>query len=576
MRDLFQEIKRRNVFKVAFVYIVAGWVAMQIVDVMFPALNIPAWVTSAIAAMLLIGFPFAMILAWAFEMTPEGIKREKDVDRRQSITPHTGRKLNQSAVVILAIAVGFLLFDKFFLQSEAPVDKPSIAVLPFVNMSGDAENEYFSDGLSEELLNVLAKIPQLHVAGRTSSFAFKGKNDDLRSIGRQLDVDNILEGSVRRSKTRLRITAQLIDTESGFHLWSDTYDREVTDVFAVQDEISAAVVDALKVALLGDQLETNYGTENVDAYSLYLKGRYLLEQTSRDNLLAAIGALDEALLFDAEYANAYILRAIAELQFIGGWAGDGSNFIEGNERVRAYAQKALDIEPDSAEANFVQGVVAYSADWDYVAAINFFERTLELAPGHAPAMGWYGKTLGTIGRLEAAADIYEKALRIDPFSISLLRDLGHAHLFLGNFEEADKVYRSIFSLNQGVARVYGRLARMELLRGNIATAEELAAQEDIDWVRELILILALGRRGETEEWRSRLAAYEQEYFELNAYQFAEIYADAGYIDEAFKWLSVAAEVHDPGTSILLVDSFLESLHTDPRWPKILAALGHTN
>jgi len=574
MRDLFQEIKRRNVFKVAFVYIIAGWVTMQIVDIMFPALQLPDWLTTAIAAMLLIGFPFAIIFAWAFEMTPEGIKREQDVDRSQSITPDTGRKLNQSAVVILAIAVGFLLFDKFILQSEAPADIPSIAVLPFVNMSGDAENEYFSDGLSEELLNVLAKIPQLHVAGRTSSFAFKGKNDDLRSIGRQLDVENILEGSVRRSNTRLRITAQLIDTESGYHLWSDTYDREVTDVFAVQDEISAAVVNALKVALLGDQLETDYGTENVEAYSLYLKGRYLLEHTSRENLLAAIDALDGALLLDAEYANAYILRAIAEIQFIGGWAGDGSNFIEGNERVRAYARQALDIDPDSAEAYFVQGVVAYSVDWDFVAAINFFERTLELAPGHVRAMGWYGNTLGTLGRLEEAAAIYEKALRIDPLSISLLRDLGDAHLFLGNFEEADKVYRSIFSLNQGIARVYGRLARLEVLRGNIDTARELAAEEEIGWVRELILILALGRRGETEEWRSRLAAYEQEYFDLNAYQFAEIYADAGYVDEAFKWLDVAAKVHDPGTGIILVDSFLDSLHTDPRWPKVLAAVGH--
>ncbi len=158
-------------------------------------------------------------------------------------------------------------------------------------------------------------------------------------------------------------------------------------------------------------------------------------------------------------------------------------------------------------------------------------------------------------------------------SISLLRDLGDAHLFLGNFEEADKVYRSIFSLNQGVARVYGRLARLEVLRGNIDTARELAAEEEINWVRELILILALGRRGETEEWRSRLTAYEQEYFELNAYQFAEIYADAGYAEEAFNWLDIAVKAHDPGTSIILVDTFLDSLHGDPRWPKVLAAMG---
>ncbi len=533
MRDLLQEVNRRNVFKVAFVYIVAGWVTMQIVDVMFPALQLPDWLTTAIAAMLLIGFPFALIFAWAFEMTPAGIKREKDVDRSQSITAHTGRKLNKSAVIILAVAVGFLLIDKFYLQQEAPApaEKPSIAVLPFVNMSDDAGNEYFSDGLSEELLNVLAKIPQLHVAGRTSSFAFKGKNEDLRSIGEQLDVANILEGSVRKSETRLRITAQLIDTESGYHLWSETYDREVTDVFAVQDEISAAVVDALRVALLGDELSTDYGTDNVEAYNLYLKGRYLLEHTSGVNLLAAIDALDGALNLDSEYASAYVLRAIAELQSVGGWASSGSDFIAGHARVGVYVQKAHDINPGSAEVLFAEAVFAYIADWDYVAALNLFARALELEPGHVPAMGWYGNVLGTLGRLDEASAMYEKALQIDPLSISLIRDLGDAHLFLGNFEEADKIYRSIFSLNQDVARVYGRLARLELLRGNIDAAEKFAAQEEIKWVREFIQILALGRRGEMEQWRVAMDAYEREYLKLNAYQFAEQYADVGEIDQ---------------------------------------------
>ncbi len=316
MRDLFEEVKRRNVFKVAFVYAIAGWLTMQIVDVMFPALKLPDWMTSAIAAMLLIGFPFALIFAWAFEMTPEGIKLEKDVDRSESITPHTGRKLNQSALIILAVAVGFLLFDKFVLRPEITqqaVDttaeivetiKPSIAVLPFVNMSGDVENEYFSDGLSEELLNVLARIPQLHVVGRTSSFAFKGKNQDLRDIGEQLNVGHILEGSVRKSNTRLRITAQLADAENGYHLWSETYDREVTDIFAVQDEISSAVVTALRVTLLGNIPSTDYGTQNLDAYEWYLKSRYLLEHTSEENLRKAIESADKAIELDPGYAGA--------------------------------------------------------------------------------------------------------------------------------------------------------------------------------------------------------------------------------------------------------------------------------
>ena len=293
-------------------------------------------------------------------------------------------------------------------------------------------------------------------------------------------------------------------------------------------------------------------------------------------MLAAVEAVDEAIALDPEYGNAYVLRAIAEIQYIGGWTGDGANFIEGNQRVRAFAQKALDIDPRSAEANFIQGVVAYTADWDYITAINFFERAIELDPRHGPALGWYGNALATLDRLNEAVIVFENALQIDPLSISLIRDLGDAHLFLKNYDEADRVYRTIFSLNQGVARVYGRLARLEILRNNIDAAESFAAQEDVAWVRKFILILALRRRGEMQEWREMLDAYELEYLELNAYQFAEIYADAGDVDAAFKWLDIAAELRDPGSLSLLVDPLLGPLHDDPRWPQALAAFGHGN
>ena len=319
MRQFIQEIKRRNVFKVAVVYIIAGWLTMQVVDVMFPALKIPDWVTSAIAALMIIGFPFALIFAWAFELTPEGIKREKDVDRSQSITAHTGKKLNGTIIVILAIALGFMLVDKFYLSNDAAdtadgaavVDiKPSIAVLPFVNMSDDKDNEYFSDGLSEELLNLLAKIPALHVAGRTSSFQFKGTNEDLRVIGEKLNVANVLEGSVRQSGTKLRITAQLINADTGYHLWSETYDRELTDIFVIQDEIAANVVEALRLKLLGEEIPApSHGTTNIEAYNLYLRALYLVDQMTEADLRNAMEVLKRAVQIDPNYADAYALLA---------------------------------------------------------------------------------------------------------------------------------------------------------------------------------------------------------------------------------------------------------------------------
>ena len=351
---------RRNVTRVALVYIIVAWVTIQVVDVMFPALKVPDWAVSITAALIIIGFPFALIFAWAFEITPEGIKREKDVDRSHSLTAQTGRKLDFMIIGALVIAVAVLLFDKLILtgsddqvaQISTPdeaadtiirVPEKSIAVLPFVNMSGNVENEYFSDGLSEELLNVLAKIPGLKVAGRTSSFQFKGENKDLRLIGEQLGVAHVLEGSVRQSGPMVRITAQLIDTETGFHLWSETFDRELNDIFAIQDEISASVAAALKVTLFGaagEKVVNNRGTESVEAYDLYLRGRYLREHLSRDNIQQSIAVLHEAVAIDPNYAAAWAQLSLSEGRWIGTYT-ESLQFDQGYAIARRYAERAL-------------------------------------------------------------------------------------------------------------------------------------------------------------------------------------------------------------------------------------------
>jgi TolB-like protein len=256
MPGLFEELKRRNVFKVGTAYVVLAWLLAQITDVFLEPFGAPDWVIKTILLVLVAGFPLALFFAWAFEMTPEGIKKEKDVDRNESITHETGQKLNLAIIFILVLALGYFAFDKFVLDverdaelvratediaaaAEAKPGQKSIAVLPFVNMSEDTSNEYFSDGISEEILNSLARVKELKVAGRTSSFAFKGQNQDLRKIGDALGVEHILEGSVRKAGAKVRITAQLIQVDDGFHLWSDTYDRELNDVFAIQDEIAS-------------------------------------------------------------------------------------------------------------------------------------------------------------------------------------------------------------------------------------------------------------------------------------------------------------------------------------------------
>ncbi len=322
MSGLFQELKRRNVFKVGTVYVVLAWLLAQITDVFLEPFGAPDWVIKTVLLLLIIGFPLALLFAWAFELTPEGLKKEKYVDRSQSITHETGQRLNLAIIFILILALGYFAVDKFILEpgrhletsevaaqpveAKEPAKEKSIAVLPFVNMSDDAGNEYFSDGIAEEILNALAKVKDLKVAGRTSSFAFKGQNQDLREIGDALGVNHILEGSVRKAGAKVRITAQLIQVDDGFHLWSDTYDRELTDVFAIQDEIANAILEQLKARLVGGESVAVAATRtNTEAYELYLLAKQRMYERTQLPLEAAAELLDRAIAIDPQYAPAY-------------------------------------------------------------------------------------------------------------------------------------------------------------------------------------------------------------------------------------------------------------------------------
>ena len=584
MQKFIEEVKRRNVFKVAVVYIIAGWLTMQVVDVMFPALNIPDWFTSAIAALVLIGFPFAIIFAWAFELTPEGIKREKDVDRSQSITTHTGKKLNGTIIVILAVALSFMLVDKFFLSEyagEASDDavvadiKPSIAVLPFVNMSGDIENEYFSDGLSEELLNLLAKIPALHVAGRTSSFQFKGTNEDLRLIGEKLNVANVLEGSVRQSGVQLRITAQLINTDTGYHLWSETYDRELTDVFAIQDEIASNVVAALRLELLGEGLpEISHGTDNIEAYNLYLRALYLTDQTTEADWLNAVEALERAIEIDPEYALAYALLAEIHQLLISGFVGDGhEDFIRGFQQVHEYADTALGIDPMLPEALMAKANAITASDFNYGLATEYYLRALEIDPNNVGVMGWLIFRLMSADRHAEAIAMAERVLALDPLSVISHRAVGDTYRVAGRTEDALRLYERGLELEPGTARIHGRIARMALARGDFDTAAKHIALEPVQWVKDMFAIMLNGSGEDSEAYRAAVRAYEEAYGVSNSYQLAELYGFVGDLDNAFKWLQTGVDVRDPGIPWMPTSEFLVSAHDDPRWEHILEQAG---
>jgi len=453
MASVWGELKRRNVVRVAIAYVIVAWLILQIGDTLGPALRLPDEVNTALAFFLILGFPLAVFLAWAFELTPEGLKKEKDVDRSQSITRITGRKIDYLVIAALVLALGFFAFDKFALgpsrQAAEPatvktVDK-SIAVLAFADLSPEGDQEYFSDGISEELLNVLAKLPGLQVAARTSSFQFKGENRDVIDIGKQLNVAMVLEGSVRKAGLQLRITAQLVDARSGFHLWSETYDRELANVFAVQDEISAAIVEALKEHL-GLQVATVprvIAAANTDAYEAYLRGRELIHLRGEENLEEAVSYLERALRLDNNFAPAHAQLAIATSLLVDHPGGHGALSLEEVRRKAIpHLERALELKPNLAEAHGGLALLArYSGD--PTSAIEYARRAVELNPSYSDAMNFLYIALGDLGRYEEREATIKQALDTDPLNIILrlnyANELANRHEIERSHELADQL-----------------------------------------------------------------------------------------------------------------------------------------
>ncbi len=489
MASVWAELKRRNVVRVALAYIIAAWLLLQLADIVLNNIETPVWVFQAILLLVVLGFPIALIFAWAFELTPEGLKKEKDVDRSESITHNTGRKLDFVIIGVLAIALVMFAVDKFVIdpaQEEAvptasaridevtETDTPemSIAVLPFVNMSSDPEQEFFSDGISEELLNMLAQLPDLRVAARTSSFQFKGMNLDIAKIADTLNVAHILEGSVRKSGTKLRITAQLIKADDGFHLWSSSYDRELDDIFAVQEEIATAISDALKITLA---LDTGAGEQvspaiikaaNTDAYEAYLRGRQLIHRRGRIPLEEAVRHLEHSLRLDNNYAPAHAQLAIATALLSDVPAAYGTLTLEEvRKKAIPHLDRAEELEPNLAEVHAGRALLALDTN-DLESVIELAGKALELNPSYTDAMVWSYLALAELGRYEEFEASLEQMLLRDPMTI-----IGRANYAswlgeTGRIEEGHEVADQL--LAQDLWSGYTRHAQISMLReGNL-------------------------------------------------------------------------------------------------------------
>jgi TolB-like protein/Flp pilus assembly protein TadD len=498
--SFFAELRRRNVVRVGLLYGVAGWLVLQVADVLAGLLGLPDWTLRFVAFLFALGFPLVLIFSWVFELTPEGIKLERDVVRDSSITDRTGKKLNLAIGGLLVLAVALLLgqlaldrpenvgpganseeaaqtsastpglpSDESAVKREAAAPSTSIAVLPFTNMSSDPENEYFADGLSEELLNVLAQIEGFKVAGRTSSFSFKGKNQDLRQIGQTLNVGTVLEGSVRKSGDQVRITAQLVNVADGYHLWSATYDRKLDDIFSIQDDIARQVVDALKQTLLASQDEAileKRPTDNVEAYQYYLRGRHQIAKRSRQGFELALEAFREAVKLDPDFARAW--TGIADAQSLMASYG-----YEPIGKVKKDAERAIDIalslDPELGEAYASRGLLLAQSGVPTEEIVAQYRKAIALNPNNSLAHMWLSGQL-LVSDLEGASEHIRSAYALDPLSGIVVFNLAGMLVATGHIAEGRQHAEELLELDPGWPAAHRLLGQIADTEGDSYTA----------------------------------------------------------------------------------------------------------
>ena len=554
--SFIEELKRRNVIRVSIAYVVVAWLVSQVAEFAIETFGAPDWVLKIFVVFLMLGFPVVAVFAWAFEMTPQGIKLEREVDRSQSIVGHTGRKLDYTIIFTLVLALGYFIFDEFrdqaveatttiaqeAVQTETPITvdaipaDPSIAVLPFTDLSPEQDQGYFSDGISEELLNVLVKVDGLKVASRTSSFTYKGSNLSLAEIAGELKVDHVLEGSVRKADNRVRITAQLIDATTDRHIWSDTFDRELVDIFSIQDEIANAIVTALSAELGILQgtpaISVTKATENLDAYELYLKARgFFLE---RQQLEESVALYERAVELDPGFARAWAGLA-AVYAVVESWGITGRDW---DSLAIEAAERALELDPGLSTPWAVMGQIAEN-NGDYISSMANLDRAIQLDSANATNFLWRGISYSTLGFQADAIEDYKHCLEIDPAYANCKRHLALAYMIVNENELAlsliEQVAKYGFSVFGFQAQYLQRLISMD---HRLAATMILLSPLDYDLTFPATAVLDAmefperdHRRGLEEllNWieksGSTPAKFSVPFVSFKAYHLAEIFGD---------------------------------------------------
>jgi len=551
MASVWGELKRRNVVRVAIAYGIVSWLILQLTDVLVPLLTLPEWIGRFVFFLLVIGFVLALFLSWAYEVTPEGVKLEKHVDRSQSVTHATGRKLDFAIIAMLIVALGYFIWESRFEESSiesgsdvatndaeitATSQQRTIAVLPFVNMSSDEEQEYFSDGLSEELLNLLARIPELRVTSRSSAFSYKGKDFKIADVGRELGVEHVLEGSVRRSGNTIRITAQLIEVDSDAHVWSETWDR----TFAAPE-----------------------------AYALYLQSEQLSNLITKESLQQAEALLLRALDIDEQFAPGWARLSGVYLR----GAGTGTwPPVEAAVLARSAAEKALSIDHDNVRAHITLAGIARRYEYDPDVADREMDIAVSLAPNDSRVIQGISSRYNRQGDNERAIQYLEQAALMDPLNPFHKRTLGDRYLDAGDIDAAVSIWQEGLALNPAAVQFHSRIATVYFVKGDYERALQEFELEPLDGFRSRGRAVTFFAMGDSIRADAELA-YLIDLGIRRTFEIASVYAYRGESDEAFAWLDRAIARRDQSLPRIQWDPFMASLHDDPRFEPLLKRLG---
>jgi TolB-like protein/tetratricopeptide (TPR) repeat protein len=573
LRNFFAELKRRNVYKVAVAYAVVAWLLIQIATQVFPFFEIPNWGVRLVVLVITAGFPIALVVAWAFELTTGGIKRTELADETQSQSSFRHAWIYVT-IFAGAVSIGLFLVGRYTAPSRQDrfdeIPEKSIAVLPFDNLSRDPDNAYFAEGVQDEILTRLSKLTDFKVISRTSTQRFKSAPEDLPQIARQLGVRNILEGSVQRVTDQVRVNVQLIRASTDAHLWADSYDRKMTDIFGVESEIAQAVADNMEAKLTGSEKHamTKRPTENAGAHDLYLRGRFFWNKRTADDLQTALGYFEQAAQADQNYAVAY--AGMADCYLLLPLYGNGAP-ADLYPKARTMAEKAIVIDPSLAEPHASLGLLNAIFDLDFSTSMREFEQAIQLNPNYATAHQWFGdSTLPALGQFDRANAEMKRALELDPLSIIINVDVGTTYWITGRYQEAVAQLRKAIEMDPHNYSPHQSLA--QALEG---TGDLPGAIAEYEKARQLTgdpypLGLLGAAKAKTGDRPGALAILEQ--LETTAkrsyvadYLFALIHIALGEKDEAIRWLESSYAKHQPDTNWIRVDPDLRPLHGDPRF-----------